>query len=108
MCLLALPGYSMRIKATAMVGLRPQQKINKKKIKKWFNGQQKIDFHPSMSELEPPLKLILSTCQEILVNRSLQNFMAVVLQLGNVLNSVNDVYWIITQYYQFTKIHFIL
>ena len=81
MCLLALPGYSMRIKATAMVGLRPQQKI---------------DFHPSMSELEPPLKLILNTCQEILVNRSLQNFMAVVLQLGNVLNSVHDVYWIIT------------
>lgn len=41
-----------------------------------------------MSELEPPLKLILSTCQEILVNKSLQDFMAVVLQLGNVLNTV--------------------
>ncbi|XP_046647643.1 inverted formin-2-like [Daphnia pulicaria] len=65
LCLLALPGYSMRIKATSM----------------------KIDFYPSMSELEPPLKLILSTCQEILVNKSLQDFMAVVLQLGNVLNT---------------------
>lgn len=52
------------------------------------NMQQKIDFYPSMSELEPPLKLILSTCQEILVNKSLQDFMAVVLQLGNVLNTV--------------------
>ena len=53
-----------------------------------LNVQKKIDFYPSMSELEPLLELILSTCQEILVNKSLQDFMAVVLQLGNVLNSV--------------------
>lgn len=49
---------------------------------------QKMDFHPSMSELEPPLRLILNTCHDLVTNKSLQDFMAVILQLGNYLNSV--------------------
>lgn len=65
LCLLALPEYSVKIKATIM----------------------KIDFHPSMSELEPPLRLLLATCRNLLANKSLQDFLAVVLQLGNCLNS---------------------
>ena len=85
--LLALPGYAMRIKATIMV-----ENIS---ISNHFSlvdctifKPQKIDFHPSMAELEPPLRLILMTCHDLIANKSLQDFMAVVLQLGNYLNSV--------------------
>lgn len=64
--LVALPAYAIRIRATII----------------------KSDFNPSVEELEPPLQLILNTCRDLLANKSLQDFMAVVLQLGNFLNTV--------------------
>ena len=46
-----------------------------------------------MSEVEPPLRLILATSKRLIENKSLLDFMAVVLQLGNFLNSVIFIYF---------------
>ena len=66
--LTAVPHYQVRVAAMTMVS----------------------EFQPSIQDLEPPMQLLLSVCRRLMSNRSLQDFLAVVLQLGNYLNAVSD------------------
>lgn len=61
-----------------------------------------------MTELEPPLRLILNTCHDLIANKSLQDFMAVILQLGNYLNSVYLFFFLQCWFLSRSTIHFIM
>ena len=58
---------------------------------------QNADFTPSMEALRPQIKALVTSCEQILTSESLKQFLILVLQVGNFLNSVSNDIPIVTQ-----------